>query len=235
MLQTTSLSCWYGGKQALADVNLEVRAGEFVVVVGPNGAGKTTLLRAISGLVKTTGSIRFHDTDLTGLEPHERARAGIAHVPQQSQVFPSLSVQENLLIGAFSRVHGKEREALCQDMFALFPALYNQRTSLAGSLSGGQRQMLAIARGLMSRPDVILLDEPSAGLSPLMMESVFGQVAALHKERGLTVLMVEQRVAEALEICDRAYVLAEGRNRLNGTRSELMGQQMVVDAILGLS
>ncbi len=234
MLQLDRISVAYGPIHALTHVSVQVRAGQFVAVVGPNGAGKTTLFRAISGLVPTTsGTILFEGQDLLAMPPRQRAHLGIAHVPEGRQVFASLTVYENLDMGASTvrgRAEWKRNLELC---YELFPVLAQRREQLAGTLSGGEQQMLAIARGLASSPRMLLLDEPSMGLAPIIADQIFESIQALHRERGLTILLVEQRVAEALEPCDQAYVLEAGRCVAEGPPAEVVKNERIQQAYLG--
>jgi branched-chain amino acid transport system ATP-binding protein len=234
MLKVSGLSVSYGGLHALADVSLEVGEGEFVTIVGPNGAGKTTLLKAIGGGVPPAGGrIEYRGENIAGRPSHARARLGIAHVPEGRKVFASLSVLENLEMGSYRSAARPRRAEGLESVYALFPVLRERRTQLAGSLSGGEQQMLAIGRGLMARPDLLLLDEPSQGLGPRIVEIIFEAVAAIRRARRLTVLLVEQRVVEALELCDRAYVLETGRVTLTGERETLLADPRVQRAYLG--
>ena len=234
MLRLSGLSVSYGGLRALEDVALEVAEGEFVTIVGPNGAGKTTLLKAISGSVRgTAGRIEFRDRDMTPLAAHQRAALGIAHVPEGRRIFPSLSVLENLELGSYRRAARRQRSESLEAMLAIFPVLREQRQQLAGSLSGGEQQMLALGRGLMAQPDLLLLDEPSQGLGPRVVEQIFETIDRIRKARRLTILLVEQRVVEALELCDRGYVLETGRVVLDGGRDALLADTRVQRAYLG--
>ena len=235
MLQIRSLSVAYGGLQALSEVSLDVAAGEFVAVVGPNGAGKSTLFKTISGVVApVAGGILYKGKDLRGVPPGERAQNGIAHVPEGRQVFASMSVMENLEMGAYTR-NGRARwRELLQMILALFPVLEERREQLAGTLSGGEQQMLAIGRGLASAPELLMLDEPSMGLAPTVVDAIFERIHQIHREHGITILLVEQRVAEALESCDRGYVLETGRVVMQGTHNELMADARVKRAYLGM-
>jgi branched-chain amino acid transport system ATP-binding protein len=234
MLRISGLSVAYGGLHALAGVSLEVRADEFVTVVGPNGAGKTTLLKAVSGAVPPVdGRIEYGGRDVSGLSAAARARLGIAHVPEGRKVFPSLTVLENLEMGSYRAEAKRRRAEGLEIVYALFPPLRERPRELAGALSGGQQQMLALGRGLMARPDLLLLDEPSQGLAPRLVETIFEAVAQIRKMRGLAILLVEQRVVEAVELCDRAYVLESGRIVLEGDRQRLLEDQSVLRAYLG--
>jgi branched-chain amino acid transport system ATP-binding protein len=234
VLSVAGLGVTYGGLHALADVSLDVAEGEFVTIVGPNGAGKTTLLKAVSGTVgAAAGRITYQGRDLGRLRANERAGLGIAHVPEGRRVFPSLTVMENLELGSYRRAaRGGRAEALAT-VLELFPILKARRTQLAGSLSGGEQQMLALGRGLMARPDLLLLDEPSQGLGPRIVEQIFETIDRIRRQRRLTVLLVEQRVVEALELCDRGYVLETGRVVLAGPRDALLADSRVQRAYLG--
>jgi len=235
MLKISGLSVSYGGLRALEDVSLEVAEGEFVTIVGPNGAGKTTLLRAISGAVRGTGGrVAFRGRDITALAAHQRAALGIAHVPEGRRVFPSLTVLENLELGSYRRAARPQRAEGLAAVLALFPVLHERRQQLAGSLSGGEQQMLALGRGLMARPDLLLLDEPSQGLGPRVVEQIFETIDRIRKSRRLTILLVEQRVVEALELCDRGYVLETGRVALEGAHDTLLADPRVQRAYLGV-
>jgi branched-chain amino acid transport system ATP-binding protein len=234
MLAVEGLGVTYGGLRALDGVALQVDEGEFVTIVGPNGAGKTTLLKAISGSVPTeAGRVVYRGRDLARLRPSERAALGIAHVPEGRRVFPSLTVLENLELGSYRRAARPDRAKELAAVYALFPILKERRTQLAGSLSGGEQQMLALGRGLMAKPDLLLLDEPSQGLGPRIVELIFETIDRIRRERGLTILLVEQRVVEALELCDRGYVLETGRVVLAGARDALLADSRVQRAYLG--
>jgi branched-chain amino acid transport system ATP-binding protein len=234
VLQVESLNAAYGGNYALRDVSIEVREGAFVAVVGPNGAGKTTLLKSISGtVVPLSGRITYNGQDLRALRPHQCALAGIAHVPEGRRVFKTLSVLENLEMGAFGK---KERDqgATLDRIFGLFPRLAERRQQLAGTLSGGEQQMLAIGRGLASSPKLLILDEPSMGLAPAIADMIFERVQQIHAEERIAILLVEQRVAEALQTSDWAYVLESGRVILDGSPKTLMADPRVKQAYLGM-
>ena len=235
MLQIRSLSVAYGGLHALSEVSLDVERGEFVTVVGPNGAGKSTLFKTISGTVApVAGGITYKGKDLLAVPPGERAQHGIAHVPEGRQVFASMTVMENLEMGAYTR-NGRARwRELLPMILALFPVLQERREQLAGTLSGGEQQMLAIGRGLASAPELLMLDEPSMGLAPTVVDAIFERIHQIHREHGITILLVEQRVAEALESCDRGYVLETGRVVMQGTHDELMADARVKRAYLGV-
>ena len=235
MLTIDNLSVSYGGLGALRGVSLTVDEGQFVAIVGPNGAGKTTLFKAISGTVPPlSGRISFEGQDLLAVPPAERAHLGIAHVPEGRQVFAAMTVYENLEMGAYSTRGRVDWRRNLDRIFALFPVLAERRRQLAGTLSGGEQQMLAIGRGIASAPRLLLLDEPSMGLAPAIADLIFDRIAALHQEDGLTLLLVEQRVAEALESCDYGYVLETGRVALEGPHRALMADDRVRRAYLGM-
>jgi neutral amino acid transport system ATP-binding protein len=209
---------------------LEVREGEIATVVGPNGAGKSTLIKTIFGLVRPRrGRVTLRGEDLTGLEPHSITRQGMSYVPQLDNVFPSLSVEENLEMGSLDRSLTKERSEV---MYGLFPRLRERRGQAAGTMSGGERQMLAMARALMPDPQVLLLDEPSAGLAPAFVEQIFGQVGEINRA-GVTVVMVEQNARRALAMSDRGYVLDLGHNRFEGSGREVLDDPQVAELYLG--
>ena len=234
MLEIDGLSVTYGGLNALAGVSLKVEAGSFVAIVGPNGAGKTTLFKAISGTVPpAAGSIRFEGRDLLALAPAARAHLGIAHVPEGRQPFASLTVLENLEMGAYAARRRAPAQGF-ERIFALFPVLFERRHQLAGTLSGGEQQMLAIGRGIASQPRLLMLDEPSMGLAPAVADAIFERIAELHREDGLTILLVEQRVAEAVQSCDFGYVLETGRVVLAGTSAALMADDRIRAVYLGM-
>jgi branched-chain amino acid transport system ATP-binding protein len=235
MLEVEALSVSYGGLRALAEVSLDVRAGQFVAIVGPNGAGKTTLFKAISGAVAPIGgAIRYEERDLLAMAPSERAHLGIAHVPEGRQVFNSMSVLENLEIGAYPAAGQRHWRRNLDRIFALFPVLAERRDQLAGTLSGGEQQMLAIGRGIASSPRLLMLDEPSMGLAPAVADLIFERIGELHREDGLTILLVEQRVAEAVQSCDFGYVLEAGRVALQGSHQALLADDRIRTVYLGL-
>jgi branched-chain amino acid transport system ATP-binding protein len=234
MLTLTDISAGYGSFQALFGVSLEVAAGEAVAVIGPNGAGKTTLMRVISGLLPAkAGGVALEGHTLTGLPAHRIVAAGIAHVPENRRLFARLTVEENLRMGAFiaaARLHFAERLGW---VYELFPQLSERRRQPAGTLSGGEQQMCAIGRALMSRPKLLLMDEPSAGLAPLVVEQVFDLVRRIRQE-GFTVLIVEQNVQQVLDIVDRAYLLENGRIRMSGVAAELARNADIRRAYIGI-
>jgi branched-chain amino acid transport system ATP-binding protein len=234
MLEVRGIDVFYGEFQALFDLSLEVRTGETVIVVGPNGAGKTTLLRCISGLQPASkGSIRFLDQPIHRLPPHRIVELGLVHVPEGGRVFPNLSVMENLKIGSYVRGARKEFRKKLEEIYELFPRLAERRTQLADTLSGGERQMLAIARSLMSKPKLIMLDEPSSGLAPMIVTLLLEFVARI-RSQGYSILMVEQNVRKALSLSDRAYLVESGRIALQGTREEFSRESYIRKAYLGL-
>jgi branched-chain amino acid transport system ATP-binding protein len=234
VLKIRSLDVAYGGLKALSAVSLDVEEGQLVAVVGPNGAGKTTLFKTISGVVRPlAGQIVYKGQSLLAVPPHDRAKLGIAHVPEGRQVFASMTVMENLEMGAYARRDRRRRPDLLPSIIEIFPILAERRHQLAGTLSGGEQQMLAIARGLASAPDLLMLDEPSMGLAPTIVDTVFDRIEYIRRAHGLTILLVEQRVAEALELCDRGYVLETGRMILDGSHDALMSNAEVQRAYLG--
>ena len=235
MLEIEGLCAGYGGVPALNGVSIRVESGELAVIVGPNGAGKTTLFKTISGIVPPmSGAIRFEGRDLLAVAPSSRAHLGIAHVPEGRQVFPSLTVFENLEMGAYTRAGRLGWNNNLHRIYAWFPVLAERAKTQAGALSGGQQQMLAIARGLASSPRLLMLDEPSMGLGPAIADDIFERVVAIHAEAALTVLLVEQRVAEALHYADRGYVLEAGSVVLEGSRDELRSNDRIRRAYLGM-
>src|SRR5215472_13795087 len=234
MLSLASVSAGYGSFRALFDVSLDVSAGEAVGVIGPNGAGKTTLMRVISGLLPPRGGAMMLDgRAVGGLPAHRMVEQGIAHVPENRRLFPRLSVEDNLRIGAFipqARAHFAEQ---LDRVYALFPRLKDRRERFAGTLSGGEQQMCAIGRALMSRPRLLLMDEPSAGLAPLIVQQVFELVHRIRAD-GLTVLIVEQNVQQVLDVVDRAYLLEVGCIKLAGTSAALKGNDFIRKSYMGL-
>jgi branched-chain amino acid transport system ATP-binding protein len=235
MLEVRDLSVSYGGLRALQGVSLEVAAGQFVTVVGPNGAGKTTLFKTICGIVApVSGNVAWDGAPLLPLPAAARAHLGIAHVPEGRQVFRTLTVLENLEMGAYPRA-GRARWAHTIDrIHTLFPILAERSGQLAGTLSGGEQQMLAIGRGLAGAPRLLMLDEPSMGLAPAVAETIFDRISQIHREDGLAILLVEQRVAEALELSDHGYVLETGRVVLDGPYETLLADDRVRRSYLGL-
>jgi len=234
MLELQNITAGYGHFTALWDVSLRVAGGEAVAVVGPNGAGKTTLLRVISGLIAPRGGeFAFEGVALRGRPAHEIVAHGIAHVPEGRRIFPGLTVADNLKMGAFLPRARREFAPSLERVYALFPVLAERRTQRAGSLSGGEQQMLAIGRALMSRPKLILLDEPSMGLAPVMVLRLFDLIRRVRQE-GYTILVVEQNVRQVLKLVDRAYLLEVGRIKMEGRAEELSEQDFVRKAYVGL-
>jgi branched-chain amino acid transport system ATP-binding protein len=235
VLEVSDLHVAYGGLAALSGVSVRVGRGSLVAIVGPNGAGKTTLFKTISGVVPpVSGRIEFEGEDLLAASASQRAHLGIAHVPEGRQTFPNLSVIENLEMGAYTAPGRKEWQRNSEFIFGLFPILAERKTQLAGTLSGGEQQMLSIGRGLASSPKLLMLDEPSLGLAPTVIDGIFESIAAIRKQTNLTILLVEQRVVEALESCDRGYVLETGRVVLEGTHDKLVADDRVRQAYLGM-
>jgi branched-chain amino acid transport system ATP-binding protein len=235
MLRISQLSVSYGDIQALAGVSIEVKAGAFVAIVGANGAGKSTLFKAISGTVPiASGQLAFDGHDLGKITPAARAQLGIAHVPEGRQVFRSMTVLENLEMGAQTQHARHGFKTTLDQIYTLFPRLAERPTQLAGTLSGGEQQMVAIARGLASRPKLLMLDEPSMGLAPAVADAIFERIEQVHRENGMTVLLVEQRVAEALHSCSYGYVLESGRIALEGTQDILVSNPKIKEAYLGM-
>ena len=233
-LQIQDLNLYYGDAQALADVSLEVPKGAIVAIVGANGAGKTSLIRAIAGIQRPrSGSISFREKQILGLESHSICDLGVGQVAEGRQVFPTLSVLENLEVGAMlPRARGDAKRTL-DEVFAMFPKLAERRAQLAGTLSGGEQQMLAIGRCLMGRPELIMFDEPSLGRAPLVVQEVLHSIRVLNG-RGLTILLVEQNVAVSLRLSNRAYVLENGQVVMSGSGAELLHNDRVRQAYLGL-
>jgi len=237
MLSIHNLQAGYGKVQVLHGISLEVPKGHLVTLIGSNGAGKTTTMRAISGMIKPqSGSVMLGGRDISGLDAHQIARAGMAHSPEGRRVFGNMTVNDNLLLGAFPRFTGaRPRGEIQHDLersLDLFPRLQERRTQLAGTLSGGEQQMLAMARAVMQNPDVVLLDEPSMGLAPILVEEVFRIIARL-KSEGVTMLLVEQFAAAALGVADYGYVLENGRIAVHGPAATLQHDPQVVAAYLG--
>jgi branched-chain amino acid transport system ATP-binding protein len=231
MLDVQDISTFYGNIQALKGVSLHVDQGEIVCLIGSNGAGKTTTLHTISGLLKPrTGAIHLNGTLISDKPAHVLAGMGVAHAPEGRRIFNRMTVMDNLELGAFAR--GKPDPADLERVFGLFPRLYERRTQVAGTMSGGEQQMLAIGRALMARPTVLLLDEPSLGLSPILVDTIFQIILDINAQ-GTTVLLVEQNALKALAIANRGYVLQTGKIVLTGTGRELLGNDMVRKAYLG--
>ena len=233
MLEVRDISAGYGGFQALFGISMSVKAGEAVAVIGSNGAGKTTLLRVLSGLLPaTSGEMTMNGVSLRTTPPHKIIETGIAHVPENRRLFPRMTVEDNLRMGAFipqARAHIAER---LDYVYGLFPRLKERRNQLAGTMSGGEQQMLAMGRALMARPKVLLLDEPSMGLSPIMVDKIFEVVADIHS-RGTTVLLVEQNASRALALANRGYVMDSGEVTMTGEAKTLLADPKVRAAYLG--
>ena len=224
----------YGDLQALFNITLEVKAGEVVTLIGANGAGKTTTLRVISGLLRCKhGKIQFEGKEISNLPAHEIVMRGVSHVPEGRELFPYMSVEENLALGAYTPRLRPQLEQRIEEQFEFFPRLKERRKQLAGTLSGGEQQMVAIARGLMAQPKLLLLDEPSLGLAPKIVEEVFAKIQQIGKS-GVTVLIVEQNVVDGLSISDRAYVVENGEITLQGAPNDLLANAQVRAAYLGL-
>ena len=234
MLATRDLSTSYGGLIALSNASIEVRQGEIVCVAGANGAGKSTLLKSIVGMERpSSGAVEFLGERIDGLAPHLVTQRGIAYVPENRRLFPRLSVADNLRLGSYLFRNQADREAPLETVMTLFPRLGERLAQRAETLSGGEQQMLAIGRALMTRPKLLMLDEPSQGIMPKLVDEIFVAVSAIRKA-GTTVLIVEQRLTECLEIADRAYVLQTGRVTMSGTAAEIAGNAEVRKAYLGL-
>ena len=234
MLSLSNLSAGYAGFQALFGLTLEVKAGEAVAVIGPNGAGKTTLLRVISKLIDPTGGeVFFQNESLLKVPAHEVLSRGIAHVPENRRLFPRLTGEENLRMGAYPVQSRKKYPERLKYVFDLFPRLAERRTQAAGTLSGGEQQMCAIGRALMSGPKLLLLDEPSAGLAPVVVQSMFELVRRICGQ-GYTVLIVEQNIRQVLKVVNRAYLLDAGKIKLSGTAQELLAAKEIREAYIGL-
>jgi branched-chain amino acid transport system ATP-binding protein len=234
MLELVNVSAAYGSVPAISNVAIEVGAGEAVGLLGANGAGKSTTLRAISGLVKlSAGKVTFDGIDVASLPPHRIPELGIAHVPEGRQVFPEMTVQENLEIGAFVPKARTERSRSLELVYEIFPRLAERKRQLAGTMSGGEQQMLAVGRGLMLKPRLLMLDEPSLGLAPVITDVTFEKIGEIHK-MGTAILLVEQNVSRALSLVQRAYVLESGRVIMHGTSEELANNKQVQAAYLGI-
>ena len=234
MLKLKGISASYGSVPAISDVAIEIGAGEAVGLLGANGAGNSTTLRAISGQVRLSkGSLTFDGIDLTSLPPYRIPELGIAHVPEGRQVFPEMTVQENLEIGAYVPKARADRAKTMQLVYEIFPRLADRRRQLAGTMSGGEQQMLAVGRGLMLKPRLLMLDEPSLGLAPVMTDVTFEKIGEIHK-LGTAILLVEQNVSRALSLVSRAYVLESGNVIMQGTSSELANNKQVQAAYLGI-
>jgi branched-chain amino acid transport system ATP-binding protein len=234
VIELSGISASYGSVPAIRDVTINVEEGEAVGLLGANGAGKSTTLRAISGLVKlTSGTITFLGQDLAELPPHKVAELGIAHVPEGRQVFPEMTVNENLEVGSYTPRAKADRRNSLDLVYSIFPRLAERRKQLAGTMSGGEQQMLAVGRGLMLKPRLLMLDEPSLGLAPVMCDVTFEKIQDIHK-LGTAILLVEQNVSRALTLVKRAYVLESGKVIMHGTNTELANNKQVQTAYLGI-
>lgn len=236
MLKIENLHAWYGAIEALCGINLEIRDGEICCLIGSNGAGKTTLAKSISGMSKISGEIRWNEKKISGLSPRRIAGMGITHVPEGRHIFPGLSVRENLEVGTITwhgffgrKSFGEELELV----YGLFPRLKEREKQMGWSLSGGEQQMLAVGRALMSRPDILILDEPSMGLAPIVIEELFQKIAEINKSRNLTILLIEQNANLALGMSDYAYVLEHGKVSFEGKAKELLADERIARAYLG--
>ena len=235
LLAVDNISSGYGDIPVLREVSLEVCSSEIVSVVGANGAGKTTLLRSITGLLHCThGTVQFDDERIENMHAHQVVMRGLIMVPEGGRLFPFMTVQENLELGAFNKSARPQLKQTLEEVFDLFPILAGRHNQLAGSLSGGERQMCAIARAMMSRPKLLVLDEPSLGLSPLMVEHVFELIVSLARSKKIAVLLVEQNVGDALEMAERGYVVERGRIVKTGSGHDLLADQEVQHAYLGV-
>ncbi len=232
LLTVRGLSAFYGDLRALSDVSLDVMPGEIVAIVGANAAGKSTLLRALSGLVRWTGQVRFRGDDLAAIPAHAIVERGLVHVPEGRELFPFMTVEENLEVGSYNRRARPQAAAAKEKVFTLLPRLQERRRQLASTMSGGEQQMCAIGRGLMAQPDLLLLDEPSLGLAPIIIRTIYEKLAEVNRA-GTTVLLMEQNLTAALRLAHRACVLQQGRVVLSGTAAELRDDPRVRAAFLG--
>jgi branched-chain amino acid transport system ATP-binding protein len=232
LLEVTGLSAFYGDLQVLHDLSLEVRPGEIVAIVGANAAGKSTLLRALSGVVERTGRVTFLDKDLGKMAPHEIVEAGLIQVPEGRELFPFMTVEENLEVGAYSARARRHVSASKEQVFMLLPRLNERHAQLASTLSGGEQQMCAIGRGMMACPEMLLLDEPSLGLAPVIIQSVYQKLIEIN-QAGTTILLVEQNLKAALRLAQRGYVIENGRIVLEGRSKDLLADARLIAAYLG--
>lgn len=234
MLEICDLHVQYDAFQALMGVSLKIKEGEIVALLGSNGAGKTTTIKAVSGTVcQTRGKILFDGKDISPLSPNERASLGIVQVPEGRRLFPFMSVYDNLLVGSYLKKCRANRSKNLERCWSFFPKLYERRTQMAGSLSGGEQQMCAIARGLMQEPRLLMLDEPSLGLAPIIVEDVFRVIQEINRQ-GVTILLVEQNVLATLQICSEGYVIETGQNAFHGSREELLESDAIKEAYIGV-
>lgn len=236
MLDVENISTYYGNACALYDVSFSVTGNEIVSIIGANGAGKSTLMKSVMGTVRPReGKIVYKGKDITHVQTHKIVKSGIVYVPEGRDVFTKLSVEDNLTMGAYSKpAKAKELNALHEEMYEMFPRLKERRKQMAGTLSGGEQQMLAIARGLMSKPDLIMFDEPSLGLAPIIVDEVFDRIQTINKRMGISVVLVEQNAFMALSISSRCYVLENGKVAMQGKSSELIDDETVKSAYLGM-
>ncbi len=234
MLKLKDINTFYGKSQALYDLSMTVKESEIVALIGSNGAGKTTTLNTISGLVHpTSGSVEFLGKEITGLKTYSIVEAGISHIPEGRRPFPNMSVRENLEMGAYLSRVWKTKGAALEQIYEVFPILKKRDKQLARTLSGGEQQMLVMGRGMMSNPKLCMIDEPSSGLAPILMAEIFRIVQKL-RDQGMTILLIEQNVRHSLEIADRGYVIENGRVILEGNSQDLLGDEMIKKAYLGL-
>jgi len=234
MLEVSHIDTFYGRIQALWDVSLTIGEAEIVALVGANGAGKTTLLSTLSGLLPSaSGSIEFHGKRIDGLKSHAIVELGISHIPEGRRLFPDMSVRENLEMGAYLQRVWKEKEETLEEVYQLFPNLRERQGQLARTLSGGEQQMVAMGRGLMSRPKLCIIDEPSSGLAPIVVDEIFRIIEGL-RHRGMAIFLIEQNVQQTLEIADRAYVIENGRIVITGEGKKLLQEELIRKAYLGL-
>ena len=234
MLDLKGVNAGYGSFQALFDISLNVKAGEAVAVIGPNGAGKTTLMRVISGMTEPfSGEMEMEGKSLSSFPPHQIVELGIAHVPENRRLFPGMSVEDNLKLGAFAKTSRSDSAKNLEFVYELFPRMKERRSQLAGTMSGGEQQMCAIGRAIMSGPKLLLMDEPSAGLAPVVVQQVFSLVRRI-REEGYTVLIVEQNVQQVLQVVDRAYLLEAGQLIDSGKSKDLLESDSVRKAYMGL-
>ena len=234
MLEVSNIDTFYGKIQALWDVSLRIDESEIVALVGANGAGKTTLLNTISGLLRpTSGSVGFQGKRIDGLMSHAIVELGLSHIPEGRKLFPDMSVRENLEMGAYNKRVWKNKQETLDKVYQLFPVLKARQGQLARTLSGGEQQMVAMGRGLMSRPRMCIIDEPSSGLAPIVVDEIFSIIQGL-RDQGIAIFLIEQNVQQTLEIADRAYVLENGRVTLEGESKELLEEEVIRKAYLGL-
>lgn len=232
MLQVVDLNSFYGKVQAVWDVSFDVRQGEILTIVGANGAGKTTILKSVVGLTDKQGSVHFDGQDISETPGHRMAELGISYVPEGRQVFPEMTVTENLIVGSYNKRAKPHRKESLDYVLDTFPSLKDRLNNLAGSLSGGEQQMVAIGRGLMAKPRLLLLDEPSLGISPILTTEIFKRIEEI--KQSITIVLVEQHVQHALSICDRGYVVENGRILLSGTGEELRNDPRIQEVYLGI-